>query len=186
MESVRNPVCVSILALALSPVWVWAADPVVPGVPNFHAVNGHIYRGGQPTQRGYASLAQLGVTTVIDLRRGDGSSINAERSEVEAAGMRYVSVPMKQFGAPSDEQIAGVLDLLNTNERVFVHCRRGKDRTGTAIACYRIAHDHWDNRRALKEAESYGMSIFERGMKHYILQYKPSGGGEPDPPCQDQ
>jgi protein tyrosine/serine phosphatase len=56
---------------------------------------------------------------------------------------------------------------------VFVHCRRGKDRTGTVIACYRIQHDGWDNRHALEEAKEHGMSSFERAMRAYILSFKP-------------
>jgi protein tyrosine/serine phosphatase len=55
---------------------------------------------------------------------------------------------------------------------VFVHCRRGADRTGTAIAVYRISHDHWDNKQALHEAKDFGMSMFARGMQHYVADYK--------------
>ena len=55
--------------------------------------------------------------------------------------------------------------LLNDNSAwpVFVHCRRGADRTGTAIACYRIEHDHWTNQQALAEAKTFGMSSMEVG-----------------------
>ncbi|MBZ5607125.1 MAG: hypothetical protein LAP38_02620 [Acidobacteriia bacterium] len=40
------------------------------------------------------------------------------------------------------------------------------------IACYRITHDHWRNQQALQEAKSYGLSRAERGMLHYIMNYK--------------
>src|ERR1019366_8567503 len=45
-------------------------------------------------------------------------------------------------------QISRVLGLLAPPASpVFMHCRRGADRTGTVIACYRITHDGWNNRR---------------------------------------
>jgi protein tyrosine/serine phosphatase len=61
----------------------------------------------------------------------------------------------------------------NGSDPVFVHCRRGKDRTGTVIACYRIQHDGWTNIHALEEAKSHGMSFAERSMRAYILHFKP-------------
>ena len=36
------------------------------------------------------------------------------------------------------------------------------------IACYRIKHDHWSSESALQEAEHYGISKFELGMRQYI------------------
>ena len=48
----------------------------------------------------------------------------------------------------------------------------GADRTGTVVACYRIAHDHWDNRKALGEARQFGMSWVQRAMHHYVMNYK--------------
>jgi len=142
------------------------------GLHNFHQVNDHVYRGAQPSKEGFQSLASLGVKTVIDLRGGGGRSRD-EQKVVEAAGMRYIAIPFDGFEAPSDEQIAKVLALLNDGSSgpVFVHCRRGADRTGTVIACYRISHDHWDAKKALAEAVADGMSRLEVEMKHYLLNY---------------
>jgi len=144
-----------------------------PGVPNFHQVNDHIYRGAQPSSEGFHSLAKLGVKTVIDLRGGNGRSKD-ERKTVEANGMHYVSMPLDGFLAPSAAQVSNLLSILNDGSAgpVFVHCRRGADRTGTIIAVYRITHDHWDNRKALDEASANGMSHAEVLMKHYVLAYQ--------------
>lgn len=150
-------------------------EPRAAGVPNFHQVDPHIYRGGQPSERGLESLSKLGIKTVVDLREG-GSHTAAERRAVEALGMMYVSIPMNGFRAPSDQQVARVLALFDTPGSagwpVFVHCRRGADRTGTVVACYRIAHGRWDNNKALTEAKLHGMSRLERGMQAYILGYR--------------
>ncbi len=166
------------LAIALFSAGVFGAqEPSAPGVPNFHQVDEHVYRGAQPSREGLKSLSKLGVKTIIDLR-GGGDHTAWEKSAVEAFGMHYVHVPLRGMSAPSDEDIAKVLALLDSpaassNWPVFVHCKRGKDRTGTVIACYRIEHDHWKNEKALEEAKLHGMSWIERAMMGYVLRYQP-------------
>ncbi len=163
-----------VFTLALGPAW--AADVEAPGVPNFHQVNEHVFRGGQPVDVGWNSLAHLGIKLVVDLRPQSEHPIQAEERAVEAAGMHYVNVPMKGMSAPPAETVSRVLALMisNSNGPLFVHCRRGSDRTGTVVACYRILHDHWENQKALQEARSYGMFRMERGMMHFIQNFNPS------------
>jgi len=150
-----------------------AATVEVPGIPNFHQVNDVVFRGAQPTDDAWAGLASLGVKTVIDLRRESEHSIAAEEHAVEAAGMRYVSVPMNGFDTPQADQIAQILGILNSGQPVFVHCKLGKDRTGTVIAAYRIAHDGWTCDKALDEALTCGMHWYSGGMKRFIQSYQP-------------
>ena len=175
---------------ALVPALVLAAASAVfgqgdlldaPGVRNFHQVNDHVYRGAQPTGDGFKSLAKIGVHTVIDLREGREFG-GDEKKYVEGSGMHYVHVPFAGLAAPTDEQIATVFNVLEdpTAWPVFVHCRRGADRTGTVIACYRIAHDHWDKEKALNEAKMHGMSRIEVAMKNYILRFEPPVKHTPD------
>ena len=161
--------------LALYSASAFPADSVAPGVSNFHKVDDRVYRGGQPTSEGLVNLSRMGIKTVIDLRLVDGSS-QVEKKVAEGLGMHYVSVPMNGIAAPTDDDIAKVLSLLQSESAapVFVHCRRGKDRTGTVVACYRIQHDRWQNAQALKEAKSNGMSRLEVAMQRYILRYIPS------------
>jgi tyrosine-protein phosphatase SIW14 len=167
----------TLAALALScslPVWPALAETPAIAIPNFHQVNEFVYRGGQPPTESWQSLAKMGVKTVIDLRREDEHSTAEEAKAVEAAGMKYVNVPMKGVVSPTDAQIAKVLGVLNSQEPVFVHCKKGADRTGTVIACYRISHDRWQRQQALKEAKSHGMGLVQVGLKRYILAFEPS------------
>jgi protein tyrosine/serine phosphatase len=80
---------------------------------------------------------------------------------------------MNGFDTPQPDQIAQVLQLLNSGQRVFVHCKLGKDRTGTVIAAYRIAHDGWTSDKALDEALTFGMHWYSGGMKRFIQGYQP-------------
>ncbi|MFL6417771.1 MAG: fused DSP-PTPase phosphatase/NAD kinase-like protein [Bryobacteraceae bacterium] len=154
-----------------------AADaPIVPNIRNFHQVTDRLFRGGQPSPQGLQELGALGIKQVIDLReRGPATSF--EEEQLKKLGIKYVNIPFRELSAPTDDQIKAVLKLLESGElSTFIHCRRGKDRTGTVIACYRIQHDGWDNQRALHEAKLYGMSGFERSMQHYVLHFAPAKG----------
>jgi len=80
---------------------------------------------------------------------------------------------LHSLSAPTDAQVACVLVAISTLPKpVFVHCQYGCDRTGTIIACYRVQQDHWTNSSALTEAEVYGISPFEVGMRNYIRHFK--------------
>jgi tyrosine-protein phosphatase SIW14 len=143
-------------------------------LPNFQKVNDHVYRGGQPSDEGFKTLAKLGIKTIIDLREIGEHSQADEKRIVNTEGMQYVSIPMQGMSAPTGEAMQKVLSYLNDESAgpVFVHCRRGADRTGTVIAVYRIGHDQWANKKALSEARGYGMSMWERAMMHYVKGYK--------------
>lgn len=160
-------------------------------LPNFGRVSERLYRGGQPRQGGFRKLATLGVNTVINLRDDDERSV-AEAEAVRAAGLRYFNLPLKRLGRPSHSDIDHVLALINAEENgiVFVHCRRGHDRTGTVVAVYRISHDGWTDQEAKREAKQFGMKFWQRGMKDFISDYYrdrfrraiPAGTTPPTPP----
>ena len=160
-------------SLTLASAW---ASSQSENLPNFQKVDDRVYRGAQPTDSGFKGLAERGIKTVVDLRDIGEHSQADEQKVVTDLGMRYVSIPMQGMSTPKNDQVAAVLALFNdvTSGPVFVHCKRGADRTGTVIAVYRISHDGWENKRALSEAKSYGMSIFERAMQHYVTDYNPA------------
>jgi tyrosine-protein phosphatase SIW14 len=152
---------------------VFAGSPAVQGIKNFYQVDEHVYRGAQPTDEGFKYLAKIGVKMVIDLRESDQRSI-AEQRTVAASGMQYVSVPMTGLTPPTEAEISKILALLEdeTTGPVFVHCMQGADRTGAVIAAYRIDQHHWDNARALSEANSDGMHFFQKPRKDWIRAFQ--------------
>ena len=168
------PKCVLVWTAAFCLLPAAIAAPPPAGVGNFRQVNEHVYRGAQPTVQGFGNLAKLGVATVLDLREPGQRSADEKRI-VQAAGMRYVSIPLKGLSAPSMTDITKALSLLEDQSAgpVFVHCRRGADRTGTIVACYRIAHDGWQPAKALREAKGLGMAWYTSGMQHFISSFTP-------------
>ena len=47
----------------------WAQPVDLAGVPNLHRVTPLVYRSAQPSSEGFQNLANIGVKTVINLRR---------------------------------------------------------------------------------------------------------------------
>jgi len=156
--------------LAFSPVFAGS----VPGIENFDQVDAHVYRGAQPTDEGFRYLAKLGVKTIIDLREADDRA-KAEERVVTQAGMKYANVPMTGLTPPTLAEITRILAIMggSSDEPVFVHCKRGADRTGAVIAAYHINYNGWDNARALKDAKAHKMSSFQFPRQNYIKNFRP-------------
>ena len=133
-----------------------ALELVLAGVPNFARVTSNLYRGAQPTDTGFQELRKLGVEIVVNFRNERGE-IEAERRTVERLGLRYVSIPWGASHNPTSPQVADFLEVLQANpeSKIFVHCHRGADRTGTMVAAYRIAEQHWAPPQAIQEMRAY-------------------------------
>jgi len=146
----------------------------VPGIENFDQVDAHVYRGAQPTDEGFRYLAKLGVKTIIDLREADDRA-RAEERVVTQAGMKYANVPMTGLTPPTIAEITRILAIMggSSDEPVFVHCKRGADRTGAVIAAYHINYQGWDNARALKDAKAHKMSSLQFPRQSYIKNFRP-------------
>jgi protein tyrosine/serine phosphatase len=145
--------------------------PATDGILNFGKIDDRLYRGAQPDAAAIARLKQLGVTTIINLRTTK-ELWSAEAAAALSNSIVYTNIPLEGMGRPAQADMARILSIINgAPGPVFVHCEHGCDRTGTVIACYRIQHDGWDAEAALKEANRYGMSILERGMREYVSDF---------------
>ena len=142
------------------------------GLPNFHRVSARLFRGGQPTREGMATLEQLGVRTIVDLRHWSGISF-VDRKRARAHGIRYHRISLGKLRAPTRATMARILRILADPESgpVYVHCRRGSDRTGTVIACHRIANEGWTAEKAIAEARERGMIKIEFLKRVFIRQF---------------
>jgi protein tyrosine/serine phosphatase len=139
-----------------------AATDAKTGLTNVHTVSpGVLVRGGQPSDLGFRTLRDdYGVRTVVNL---NDSTAKTEGHVVESLGMRYVALPSNAFRPDADkvlEFLQAIRDLQSTSGRgsrgaVYVHCQHGMDRTGYAVAAYRILVDGWDADRAMAELRGH-------------------------------
>src|SRR5271168_210672 len=122
------------------------------GIPNFGKVTPNLYRGGLPNHEGIEALKKLGVGVVVDMRGKD----QGEEAAATKLGMQYVPIP-SHCPFPSDETFAKFLKVIQENpgKKVFVHCRLGDDRTGMAVAAYRMADEGWSADEAMKEMKAF-------------------------------
>jgi protein tyrosine/serine phosphatase len=129
-------------------------NPANIRIKNFGQMDERFYRGAQPKQEDYSSLATLGVKTVIDLR---DEPTSYEKSAVEALGMRYVNIPMSDKDYPKAEQVRQFLQLMDDpgTGKVFVHCAGGRHRTGVMGAVYRFNKYHWNYDQVYSEMKTY-------------------------------
>lgn len=114
-----------------------------------------LYRGGTPREGGMDALSKLGVRTIVNLRHFHKRT---EGALAEKAGIKYIWLPIPSSGEPSDETLQRFLAIVQDREAqpVYVHCYRGKDRTGTMIAAYRILIEGWTTKDALGEMQEFG------------------------------
>lgn len=141
-------------------------------IKNFGQMDDRFFRGAQPDEQDYKGLAAMGIKTIIDLR-DDPTSY--EKRDAEAAGMRYVNIPMSDSSRPRDEQIEQFLALVNDSATgsFYVHCAGGRHRTGVMGAVYRMNHDGWNFDQAYKEMKVYDFyTRWGHGdLKDYVQDY---------------
>jgi len=107
---------------------------------------------------------------VIDMR---GGSNKTEESAVAKLGMKYVSIPW-HCPFPTDGPFAHFLKVIDDNpgEKIFVHCRLGDDRTGLAIATYRMSNEGWSPDEAMNEMKEFGFTGIHHAICPGIASYE--------------
>jgi len=141
-------------------------------IKNFGQMDDRFYRGGQPKEDEYKELAALGIGTVIDLR-DDPTSY--EKQSVEAAGMKYVNIPMSDKQYPETAKIEQFLKLVDdpATGKFYVHCAGGRHRTGVMGAVYRFNHYNWNYDQVYAEMKKFDFyTRFGHGdLKKFVQDY---------------
>lgn len=136
-------------------------------IAHFYKVTDRLYRGGQPSDKGFEELKKLGITHIISLRSG---SDDAKIQNDETLTFEHIPVSVNPFKKPKEADVIQFLKAVTTtsNHPVFVHCREGVDRTGLMIAAYRIVIDEWSREEAITEMNSIGSHWYYQRFESYL------------------
>jgi protein-tyrosine phosphatase len=135
--------------------------PKVAGVANLVAVDEHLWRSAAPSPESYDELADHGVRTVIDLRSGDGSEVDA--GLLRRLDLDVVRIPVRDGQIPTGSEVDEFLRVVRQSPgRVLVHCGAGVGRTGTMVAAYRSAAGLGDGSDAMRQNLAVGPPSLEQ------------------------
>lgn len=163
MRSAAIAACIGYLATCAAARGDLAIVEVSPG----------LYRGPAPASGGdYRQLRDLGVRTVLDLRKFRVGRMNNTCRCARAHGMNYVRSPVA-FRPRRDGSAERALRVVADPRRrpLYIHCEYGRDRAGLVIALYRVRCEGWSRQAAYCEMKRLGFSDFLRGLEKYFWAY---------------
>ena len=122
----------------------------------FSNVSEQIYRGGEPSEDDLRLMSDIyGIKTIVSLDGNIGGQI---APTVEEIGMEHIVIPIGGRGSISliNYLKNNIASILSTKQPIYVHCRHGSDRTGMAVAFYRMQNEGMSPEDAINEAKAFG------------------------------
>lgn len=133
-----------LLGVGLAPRWVQAES--LNGKPlRFARVEERLYRGGQPSEAQLQELKAVGVTTIISLRREDSDVTAEEERTAHRLGLKFLHFPFYGVFGASRPFLERILAEMRAPENgvVYIHCKRGRDRTSLLVALHLVIDHGW-------------------------------------------
>lgn len=127
----------------------------------FMQVDENLFRGGEPSAADLEMLRDVwGVGKIVSL---DGKIAETIHPHCKRLGLQHAIIPIGDGHSPNVKVLQrNLFDIFEMgrddpeDEKVYVHCLHGKDRTGMAVAMYRIMRGCPAD-KALQEAYFNGM-----------------------------
>ena len=120
-------------------------------VGNFFKVSDELYRSAQPSGEEWTALAAMGIKSVINLRLFGGGHDAVGNSGIKTYYLRW------NAGFISENDLVELLKLVKQAPKpVLIHCFHGSDRTGAAVAAYRVVFQNWTPADAADELVNGG------------------------------
>jgi len=128
-------------------------------------VAGKIYRSGSPDERFIRYIhEQYGVRYIVSLTGPLAAHETARR-----LGIRVTVFSWTPSAPPPPGEFKALLDLLQEQGPVLVHCSSGSDRTGYAIVAYRVLRQNWSLEQAVEETKKYWHDLALHPKVHAAL-----------------
>ncbi len=103
------------------------------------AIDDDVYMGALPLPRDVPALQQLGVGAVVNTCEEYAGPV----ASYSRAGIVQLRIPTVDFTAPTlasvQDAVAFMQQHVGLGQRVYVHCKAGRARSGTVVLCWLIA-----------------------------------------------
>jgi protein tyrosine/serine phosphatase len=134
-------------------------------LPNFYRVSDGFFRGGQPKEKGFDELRQMGVKTIVNMR-----AIDSDRKFIKQR-FHYEHIGFHPSKPPKDEVLSFLRIVSNKSlHPIFLHCYFGVDRTGMLCAIYRIIIEGKSKEEAIEEMKKFGFHFWHRGLLKFVQE----------------
>lgn len=151
------------------PVRTAGIAAVAPGTELHHPRPG-LVTSGQPAAADWAPLAAQGIRTVVNLRPVGEQPGRDEASEVRAAGMRYIDIPVANADAINPENARRLHQALSAAYRdgpVLLHCASA-NRAGGLLALALVTEHGMPLEDALEIGRKAGMKSTEAFVRKVV------------------
>lgn len=124
---------------------VAGADPLLdllglPEIKHLRQIDHHVWAGAGPSTTDLRGLADLGITTVVDLREGIPGDVRGSERVAAAVGLEYFSLPLPDGQVLEHLELERLMRIVDEAEGdVFINCGGGVGRTTSTTAAYEAA-----------------------------------------------
>lgn len=140
---------------------------------NFNEIEPGFFRSGRLPEESYPELKKLGIKTVVNLIDKEKECCD-ELAGLKEYGIQTIRIPWNGFDRPKDEDVQKFIEVAKNpqNRPLLVHCKRGAERTGVMIACWRIAEKGWTFEQAHEEMKQMKFRWFWYGhLSDYVYEF---------------
>lgn len=144
-------------------------------------INDQVTVGPQPSEEQLSQLCDQGFKSVVNFRTAGEEdqplSPDEEGAKVEAAGLKYLHIPMSMESAgPAqvDEFRAKFPDL---PKPAFAHCKSGK-RAGAMVMMDMAVRQGMTGDQTLDKAEEMGFECDKPELRQFVKQYVDAHNGK--------
>lgn len=152
-------------------------------IENYHQVDDILARGAKPTESQITELKIHGFKHIISFctnynyKKGIYNGLPKEAKWAEKQGIQFHWLPFHSKDNPTDAHIKEFFSITDNarlnNEKVFIHCRHGADRTGTFAAIYKIRNYKAKLDDVIKEMLKYGHNAKSNpNLIPFVLMYE--------------
>lgn len=118
-------------------------------------VDDKLYRCSKPTREIMQKLQENGVKVIIDLKNSNKKNQLQEMNLAKEFGIKYVNIKQTAIFPPSKEEVSTIFSYIKEGP-IALHCKNGRDRTGTLVGIYRKVKYGWNYEKTEKEMEKFG------------------------------